>query len=163
MSPLTKEGLKAYGSLESYSPFASGWVKEVKIKLFFYTTCWNYLGCWTVQYVMYFLLHFTIWYKLRALYLLLRLKFQSVKGASRHQAFMGNCQTINHRRSIYLEDESLFLFLLILPHRPTQQRAGWRNLVRGVFVDVYTNGGWFCWNLILVCRLGVDFESTCTV
>ena len=32
-SPLTKEGFKAYESLESYNQFASGWVKEL-----------NYLG-----------------------------------------------------------------------------------------------------------------------
>ena len=35
MSPLNKEGLKAYESLDSYSPFALGWVKEVKITVFF--------------------------------------------------------------------------------------------------------------------------------
>ena len=34
MSPLTKEELKAYENLESYNQFTSGWVKEVKIKLF---------------------------------------------------------------------------------------------------------------------------------
>ena len=34
MSPLTKEELKAYESLESYNQFQSGWVKKVKIKLF---------------------------------------------------------------------------------------------------------------------------------
>ena len=28
--------------------------------------------------------------------LLLRLKFRSARGASRHPAFMGNCQTISH-------------------------------------------------------------------
>ena len=28
LSPLTKEGFKAYESLESYNQFASGWVKE---------------------------------------------------------------------------------------------------------------------------------------
>ena len=33
MSPLTKEELKVYESLDSYNQFASGWVKEVKIKL----------------------------------------------------------------------------------------------------------------------------------
>ena len=30
----TKEGLKAYESLEPYNQFASGWVKKLKIKLF---------------------------------------------------------------------------------------------------------------------------------
>ena len=34
LCPLTKEELKAYESLESYNLFASGLVKEVKIKLF---------------------------------------------------------------------------------------------------------------------------------
>ena len=34
MSPLTKEELKAFESLESYNQFTSGWIKEVKIKLF---------------------------------------------------------------------------------------------------------------------------------
>ena len=34
LSPLTKEELKRYESLECYNHFASGWVKEVKIKLF---------------------------------------------------------------------------------------------------------------------------------
>ena len=34
MGPVTKEELKAYHSLESYNQFTSGWVKEVKIKLF---------------------------------------------------------------------------------------------------------------------------------
>ena len=34
-SPLTKEELKAYQSLEYYNQFTSGWVEEVKIKLFF--------------------------------------------------------------------------------------------------------------------------------
>ena len=35
LSPLSKEGLKAYKSLDSYNQFASGWVKELKMKLFF--------------------------------------------------------------------------------------------------------------------------------
>ena len=35
LSPLTKEELKAYQSLEYYNQFTSGWVEEVKIKLFF--------------------------------------------------------------------------------------------------------------------------------
>ena len=35
LSPLTKDDLKANKSLESYNKFASGRVKEVKIKLFF--------------------------------------------------------------------------------------------------------------------------------
>ena len=34
LSPLTKEEIKAYQSLESYNQFTLGWVKEVKIKLF---------------------------------------------------------------------------------------------------------------------------------
>ena len=34
LSPLTKKELKAYESLQSYILLASGWVKEVKIKLF---------------------------------------------------------------------------------------------------------------------------------
>ena len=33
-SPLLKEQLKAYESLESYKHFASGWVKDVGVKLF---------------------------------------------------------------------------------------------------------------------------------
>ena len=33
-SPLTKEQLKAYKSLESYNQFVSGWVKDVGVKLF---------------------------------------------------------------------------------------------------------------------------------
>ena len=33
LSPLTKEELKAYQSLESYDQFTPGWVKEVKIFL----------------------------------------------------------------------------------------------------------------------------------
>ena len=33
-SPLTKEQLKAYKSLESYNQFASGWMKDVWVKLF---------------------------------------------------------------------------------------------------------------------------------
>ena len=98
LSPLTKEGLKAYKSLESYNQFASGWVKEVKIKLFLnHLACWSYLGYWTGQYVMYFLLHSTVRYKFGALCLLLQLKSRRAKGASRHPAFMGNCPTINHK------------------------------------------------------------------
>ena len=38
LSPLTKEELKAYQSLESYNQFTSGWVKEIKMKLLL-TTC----------------------------------------------------------------------------------------------------------------------------
>ena len=38
LSPLTKEELKAYKSLDSYNQFVSGWVKEVKTKLFGETT-----------------------------------------------------------------------------------------------------------------------------
>ena len=34
LNPLTKEELKAYKSLEFHNQFASGWVKEVKLKLF---------------------------------------------------------------------------------------------------------------------------------
>ena len=34
LSPLTKEELKAYKSLDSYNQFVSGWIKEVKGKLF---------------------------------------------------------------------------------------------------------------------------------
>ena len=33
-SPLLKEQLKAYKSLESYNHFVSGWVKDVGVKLF---------------------------------------------------------------------------------------------------------------------------------
>ena len=32
-SPLTKEQLKAYKSLESFNQFVSGWMKDVRIKL----------------------------------------------------------------------------------------------------------------------------------
>ena len=101
LSPLTKEVLEAYESLESYNQFASRWVKELKIKLFLITCC-SYLGYWTSQYVMYFLPHSTIRYKLSALCLLLRLKSRSTKGASTHPAFMGNCSTINHKCYPYL-------------------------------------------------------------
>ena len=38
LSPLTKEELKAYKSLDSYNQFVQGWVEEVKIKLFGETT-----------------------------------------------------------------------------------------------------------------------------
>ena len=96
LSLLTKESLKMYESLESYNQFASGWVKELKIKLFLITCC-NCLGYWTGQYVTYFLLYSTIRQKLGALCLLFRLKSWSAKGASRHPAFMGNCLTINHK------------------------------------------------------------------
>ena len=33
LSPLTKEELKAYKSLESYNQLASGWVNEVKVRV----------------------------------------------------------------------------------------------------------------------------------
>ena len=46
LSPLTKEGLKMYESLESYNQLSSGWVKELKIKLFLITCC-NYIEYWT--------------------------------------------------------------------------------------------------------------------
>ena len=72
LNPLTKEELKAYEILESYSQFASGWVKEVKIKVFL-----NYL--------------------LKLPWLLDGLLSRSARRASRHPAFMGNCPTINHK------------------------------------------------------------------
>ena len=80
---------------------------------------------------MYFLLHSPVRCKLGALCLLLRLKSRKANGASRHLAFMDNCPTIITTVSpIYLVDEkSHFLFRLFLPHRPTQQGAGWGNLV----------------------------------
>ena len=36
------------------------------------------------------------WLQLKVLGLLLRLKFRSARGASRHPASMGDCQTISH-------------------------------------------------------------------
>ena len=38
LRPLTKEDLKAYRRLDSYNQFVSGWIKEVKTKLFGETT-----------------------------------------------------------------------------------------------------------------------------
>ena len=98
LSLLTKEESKAYKSLESYNQFVSGWVKEVKIRLF-YITCWNCLGYWTGLYVMYFL-HSTV--LIGALCLLLRLKSWRARGASRPPAFIGNCPTVSHKCQPYL-------------------------------------------------------------
>ena len=44
-------------------------------------------------------------------YLLFRLKFYSAKGASLHQAFMGNCPTISHMFSPYVTSRSVLLFV----------------------------------------------------
>ena len=58
----------------------------------------------------------------------------------------------------------IFLFLLFLPLRPTQQRVGWYNLVSVECLKMIKQmvvG--FCWGLMLLCMLGVDFESTSAV
>ena len=90
LSPLTKEEVKAYQSLVAYNQLTSGWVKEVKLKLFL-----NYL--WKLpwflrgQYVMHFLLHCTVRY--RCIIFIASCKFPEHDEAFHHPAFMGNCPT----------------------------------------------------------------------
>ena len=65
---------------------------------------------------------------------------------------------------IYLVDKSHFLFLLFLLLRPIQQRAGWHHLICVECLRMIKQmlvG--FCWGLMLLLTLGVDFESICTV
>ena len=60
LSPLTKEELKAYKNLDSYNQFVSGWVKEVKTKLFGETTL--VIGRVSTQCFSFFILLFYISY-----------------------------------------------------------------------------------------------------
>ena len=115
--------LEAYNSLVSYNQFLSGWVKEVQIKLFL-----NYLlkllRFFLGQYVMHFLLYSTVRY--RYIVFITLGKFLEHEEAFHHPAFIGNCLALVTSLSpIYLVDEFHFLFLLLLTLslRPTQQRA----------------------------------------
>ena len=65
----------------------------------------------------------------------------------------------------YLVDEFHFLFLLFLTlSRPTQLREGWRNLACVECLQMIKQRVvGFCWALMLLWTLDVDFQSTCTV
>ena len=126
MSALTKEELNVCKSLESNNQFTSGWVKEVKIKLFLnYLLKLPWLLDWSYVMVMYLFLHSSVRYQLGALCLLLQVKSRSARGASRHPALWAIARLLVTSVSpIYPLDEFYFLFLLFLPLRPTQRRAG---------------------------------------
>ena len=122
--------MKAYESLESYKQFVSRWVKEVKIKLllnYLLKLPWLLDGsarnvfpssfyCSILIRCIIFIASATIsgakedHLAIQLLWAIARLLITSVS-------------------TIYQVDEFLFFFLLFLPLRPTQQRAGWRNLV----------------------------------
>ena len=130
MSPLTKEELKFHKILESYSQFAPRWVKEVKIKLFLnYPLKLPWLLDGSVRNVFFSPFCFSI--LIRCIVFIGLAKFPERKGSILPSSFYG--QLPNYLdptvSPIYLVDDFYFSFLLFLLLRPSQQRAGWHNLV----------------------------------
>ena len=123
LSPLTKEELKMYKVLESYNKFAWGWVKEVKIK-----RSLNYLL--KLPWLLDGSAHNVFPSLFYCLILIRYIVFIALAKISERKESMGNCQlSITSVSPIYVVDEFNFLFPLFLLLRPTQQRAGWHNLV----------------------------------
>ena len=93
MSQLNNEELKVYQSLEPYNQFTSGWVKEVGIKLLLnYHLKLPWLLNGSVG-IMYFLCAV----RYRCIVHCALGKIPERKGAFRHPAFLGNCQTVSLR------------------------------------------------------------------
>ena len=118
LSQLTKVELKAYESFESYNQFATGWVKEVKRKLFLnYLMKLLWLLDWSVRNVFPSSFCFSI--LTRCIVFIASAKILEREGRIFSSSFVQ--LIITSVSSIYLVDEFLFLILLFLPHRATQQ------------------------------------------
>ena len=97
---IKKEELrKNWKRMKVWSPTISVHIRmgqQSKNKTDFWITCWNYPGNWMGQYVMYFLLHYTV-QSIRCIVFIALAKILKCNGASCHLAFMGNCLTISHK------------------------------------------------------------------
>ena len=94
---MTKEELRRYESLECYNHFASGWVEEVKIKLFLYHLLKLFwLLDWSVRNV--FLSSFYCSILIRCTWFIVSAKIREREAvASHHPDSMGNYLTISHK------------------------------------------------------------------
>ena len=136
LSPLTKEELKRYKSLECYNHFTSGWVKEVRIQVFL-----NYLlkllclldesVCDVFPSSFYCLILF------RCILFIASAKIQERKGSICHPAFIGNCPTISHKCWPILLSRWVPFFVPAVPSPQTYIAVSGvaQFTVCGVFVD----------------------------
>ena len=132
LNPLPKEELKAYKSLEFHNQFASGWIKEVKLKLFLnYLFKLPWLLDGSVRNI--FPSSFDCSILIRCIAFIASDKIPERNGSN--QLLWAMTILFTSVSPIYLADEFHFLFLLFLHLRPTH--AEWCNLVCvcGVFVN----------------------------
>ena len=118
MSPLTKEKLKGYESCETYNQFASGRVKEVKIKLFL-----NYLTKlpWLLDGLLGNVFPSSFYCSIlkMCIVFIASAKIPARKGSISSSSFAR--LFITSVSPIYLVDEFHVLLLLFVPVRTTQQ------------------------------------------
>ena len=146
--------MKAYESLESDNLFASGWVKEVKIKLFL-----NYLLklLWLLDGSVCnaFPSPFYCSILIRCIVFIGSAKIPELEGSMSPSRFFGNYLSISHKCWPYLPGRWVPFFVPGVPFPQTYTAASrWRNLVYMECLQMIKQmvvG--FCWGLMLLWTL----------